>query len=86
MSVAAPVYIVILVLSAVLYFYTMQAIRGPVQAGSEELLRGIGALAQYFWYCDRLQTSFRATSLIEHTPVDEYVTEVEEMVSSIKCP
>jgi hypothetical protein len=46
----------------------------------------MGAMIQYFWYCDRLQTNFRATSLIDHTPAEEYLTEVEQMVGSVKCP
>lgn len=45
-SVAAPVYAVIVVLSAVLYFFTMRAMRRPVHTGSEELLRSIGEVVE----------------------------------------
>ena len=45
-SVAAPVYAVIVVFSAVLYFFTMRAMRRPVQTGSEELLRSIGGVVE----------------------------------------
>lgn len=46
----------------------------------------MGALVQYFWYCDKLKTNVRAISLIEHTPVGEYANEVEDMISSLTCP
>lgn len=46
MSVAAPVYAVITVLSAVLYFFTWRAMRRPVQTGSEEMLRSIGEVIE----------------------------------------
>ncbi|MEE9598462.1 MAG: NfeD family protein [Acidiferrobacterales bacterium] len=46
MAVAAPVYTVIIVLSALLYFFTLRAMRRPVLTGSEELLRSIGEVVE----------------------------------------
>ena len=42
MSVAAPSYIVILLLSGWLYYYVIVAMRRPVETGSEEILHSIG--------------------------------------------
>ncbi len=42
MSVAAPSYIVILLLSGLLYYYVIQAMRRPVETGSEEIPHSIG--------------------------------------------
>ena len=41
-SVAAPSYIVILLLSGWLYYYVIQAMRRPVETGPEEILHSIG--------------------------------------------
>ena len=46
MAVAAPVYTVIIVLSALLYFFTLRAMRRPVLTGSEELLQSIGEVVE----------------------------------------
>ena len=46
MSIAAPVYTVIIVLSAMVYFYTLRAMRRPVQTGSEEMLRSLGEVRE----------------------------------------
>lgn len=46
MSVAAPVYIVIVVLSAVLYLFTVRVMRRPVQTGLEELLQSVGEVVE----------------------------------------
>lgn len=41
-SIAAPVYAVILVVSAWLYFFVMRAMRRPVGTGSEGIMQSIG--------------------------------------------
>ncbi|MDH3669983.1 MAG: hypothetical protein OES46_02315 [Gammaproteobacteria bacterium] len=46
MSIAVPVYTVIIVLSVVVYFYTVRAMRRPVQTGSEEMLRSLGEVRE----------------------------------------
>ena len=43
------------------------------------------AIVFYFWYCDKLQINFSAYSVIRNEPILKYISEVEEMVSSIKC-
>lgn len=43
------------------------------------------AIVFYFWYCDKLQINFSAYSVIKDEPILEYISEVEEMVSSIEC-
>jgi inner membrane protein len=45
-SIAAPVYTVIIVLSAAVYFYTLRTMRRPVQTGSEEMLRSLGEVRE----------------------------------------
>ena len=47
-SVALPIYTIILLLSAVVYFVLMQAMRHPVATGSEGLINEIGEAMQAF--------------------------------------
>ncbi len=46
MSIAAPLYMVIIALSAAIYFYTLQTMRRPVQTGSDEMLRSFGEVRE----------------------------------------
>lgn len=46
LSVAAPVYAAIFLLSLALYYLIMQAMRRPVVTGAEELLHGIGRVIE----------------------------------------
>ena len=43
------------------------------------------AVVLYYWYCESVQTGFEAGAIIRDSPTLEYISEVEEMVNSIKC-
>ncbi len=45
----------------------------------------IKAVVLYYWYCESVQTDFKAVAIIRDSPTLEYISEVEEMVNSIKC-
>lgn len=46
LSVAAPVYAVILVISLAFYYFIMQAMRRPVTTGAEEIVRKTGKVLE----------------------------------------